>query len=107
MEKSKVNLVIDESKQIKRLIVGFPDVGLVGLISAMHIIETLNMKEIGYIEFPGQSQNWFLSRIGDSYLYDVPLNKQGRLKPFRGHRVRVICIGSGKRFERMYMAGAV
>ena len=50
MEKSKVNLVIDESKQIKRLIVGFPDVGLVGLISAMHIIETLKMKEIGYIE---------------------------------------------------------
>ena len=50
MEKSKVNLVIDESKQIKTLIVGFPDVGLVGLISAMHVIETLKMKEIGYIE---------------------------------------------------------
>ena len=46
---NKVNLVIDESKNIKTLVVGFPDVGLVGLISAMHVIETLDMKEIGYI----------------------------------------------------------
>ena len=46
----KVKLVIDESKPIKTLIVGLPDVGLVGLISAMHIIETLRMKEIGYLE---------------------------------------------------------
>ena len=50
MENSKVKLVIDESKPIKKLIVGLPDVGLVGLISVMHIIETLKMKEIGYIE---------------------------------------------------------
>ncbi|NHI90892.1 MAG: proteasome assembly chaperone family protein [Candidatus Lokiarchaeota archaeon] len=47
---NEVNIVIDESKNIKTLIIGFPDVGLVGLISSMHIIETLDMKEFGYVE---------------------------------------------------------
>ena len=47
---SKVKIVIDKSKKIKKLIIGFPDVGLVGLITSMHIIESLEMKEIGYVE---------------------------------------------------------
>lgn len=46
----KVRIVYDKSKEIKNLIIGFPDVGLVGLISSMHIIETLDMKEFGFVE---------------------------------------------------------
>lgn len=29
---------------------GLPDVGLVGAIAAVHLVETLNLKEIGYVE---------------------------------------------------------
>jgi uncharacterized protein len=32
------------------VIIGLPDVGLVGLIATMHMIETLNMENVGYIE---------------------------------------------------------
>jgi len=32
------------------VIIGLPDVGLVGLIATMHMIETLNMTAVGYIE---------------------------------------------------------
>ncbi|MHA1132096.1 MAG: proteasome assembly chaperone family protein [Candidatus Helarchaeota archaeon] len=32
------------------VIIGLPDVGLVGLIATMHMIETLNMEKIGFIE---------------------------------------------------------
>lgn len=39
-----------EPKEIENLIIGFPDVGLVGLISGMHVIETLKMQEIGHID---------------------------------------------------------
>lgn len=60
-----------------------------------------------YVGFPGQTQRYFLSRVGDSYLYDVPPNKSGYLKPFVGERVRVVCTGSGTRWNRHYMAGIV
>jgi len=32
------------------VLVGLPDVGLVGIISVMHLINTLEMQEVGYIE---------------------------------------------------------
>ena len=65
------------------------------------------MEKKGYISFAGQTQNHFLSRVGTSYLYDVPKGKTGHLKPFRGKRVRVVCVGSGKHSERQYMAGEI
>ncbi|MDB2479866.1 hypothetical protein N9X17_01050 [Porticoccaceae bacterium] len=59
-----------------------------------------------YISFTGSPRKYYGYCIGDSYLYDVPLYKQGWLKRFRGKRVRIVCVGSG-RYERDYMAGAV
>ncbi len=37
-------------KKVKSLIVGLPDVGLVGLITVNHIINSLKLDEIGYFE---------------------------------------------------------
>ena len=44
--------IIEDIKDIepKNVIIGFPDVGLVGLISCMHIIETLKIPEKGHLE---------------------------------------------------------
>jgi uncharacterized protein len=43
-----------ETKKIEienpNVIIGLPDVGLVGLIATMHMIETLKMEKVGYIE---------------------------------------------------------
>ncbi|MHA1145049.1 MAG: proteasome assembly chaperone family protein [Candidatus Helarchaeota archaeon] len=39
-----------ETKEIENLIIGFPDVGLVGLISGMHVIDTLKMEELGHLD---------------------------------------------------------
>ncbi len=48
----EIFIVESEPIQIKNpnVIIGLPDVGLVGLIAAMHMIETLSMKNVGYIE---------------------------------------------------------
>jgi len=59
-----------------------------------------------YIEFSGSPYRYSANRVGDSYLCDVPLYKQGFLKKFRGKRIRVVCVASG-RFTREYMAGAI
>lgn len=64
------------------------------------------LKKRHYLLFGGSPYKYFAHRVGDSYLYDVPLYKQGWLKRFRGKRVRIVCVGSG-RYERGYMAGAV
>lgn len=32
------------------ILIGLPDVGLVGIVSAMHLINTLEMKEVAYVE---------------------------------------------------------
>ena len=59
----------------------------------------------GYIFFGGYSHNYGISRIGDSYIYDVPAKKTGNLRKFRNQKIRVICVGSGTRFIRSYIAG--
>jgi hypothetical protein len=63
-----------------------------------------NMKRGRHIEFPGYSDRYRLSRVGTSLLYDVPENKRGKLAPFRGQLIRLVCIGSGSRFFRSYIA---
>ena len=60
-----------------------------------------------YIQFVGHYWRYLASSVGDSYLYDVPMNKRGNLNRFRGQRVRVFCISSGDNRDRMYKAGAV
>ena len=64
------------------------------------------LKKRRYLSFAGSPYKYYAHRVGDSYLYDVPLYKQGWLKRFRGKRVRIVCVGSG-RYKRDYMARAV
>jgi hypothetical protein len=64
------------------------------------------LKKHRYVSFIGSPKKYYAHRVGDSYLYDVPLYKQGWLKRFRGKRVRIVCVGS-ERYKRDYMAGAV
>ena len=59
-----------------------------------------------YITFSGSPYRYHASQVGLSYLYDVPLYKHGFLQQFRGMRIRIVCVGSG-RYKRTYMAGVV
>lgn len=59
-----------------------------------------------YIAFVGSSRRYHISQIGASYLTDIAMYKCGALKQFRGKRVRIVCVGSG-RYTRNYMAGTV
>ena len=62
----------------------------------------------GYIFFHASNVNrYHISSVGASYLYDVPLYKQGHLSPFRGQRVRIVCTNSGRNSWRGFMANAV
>jgi len=64
------------------------------------------LKNKNYITFVGHPKRYHLTRIGDSCLYDVPTFRKGALTEFRGKRIRVVCVSSG-RYDRLLMAGAV
>ena len=60
-----------------------------------------------YIYFRGHPYRYGLTtmtRVGQSYIYAVPLNKRGHLKPYRGKDVRIVVVDSG-RYDRGLMAG--
>ena len=57
-----------------------------------------------YKSFLGHPSRYHLSAIGESCLYDVPLDRRGELRKFRGMRVRIVCVSSG-RYTRLLMAG--
>lgn len=59
-----------------------------------------------YKTFLGHPNRYHLSAIGESCLYDVPLDRKGELRDFRGMRVRIVCVSSG-RYTRLLMAGVV
>ena len=64
------------------------------------------LKSKGYVTIVTSNPNrYHITSIGSSYLYDVPLDKKGHLKRFRGKRVRIVCTGSGKHTWREVMAG--
>ena len=67
---------------------------------------TLGEKK-NYIIFWGYTHRYFIGRVGQSFIYKVPKNKRGNLTKFKGKTVRVICVGSGVRWIRQYMAGIV
>jgi hypothetical protein len=67
------------------------------------LISTL--KASGYISFSGHGPTYPISTVGSSFICEVPMSKQGNLKPFRGQIIRVICTGSGSHTDRQYMAG--
>lgn len=60
----------------------------------------------GYIGFEADPRDYAAHIVGQSFLYDVPAAKRGWLSPFRGQRVRVICLYSGA-FRRWLRVGAV
>jgi len=64
------------------------------------------LKNKNYISFVGHPKRYHLTQIGDSCLYDVPTYRKGALTEFRGKRIRVVCVSSG-RYDRLLMAGAV
>ena len=75
--------------------------------SKQHLEELkIFLKNKNYISFVGHPNRYHLTRIGDSCLYDVPTFRKGALTEFRGKRIRVVCVSSG-RYERLLMAGIV
>jgi hypothetical protein len=66
------------------------------------LIDMLGRKQ--YITFVGHPARYHLTQIGQSCLLDVPTNKRGHLRAFRGQRVRMVCVSSGRR-DRQLMAG--
>lgn len=64
------------------------------------------LKRKRYKTFMGHPTRYHLTSIGQSCLYDVPMYRKGALADFRGKRVRLVCISSG-RFTRQLMAGVV
>ena len=66
------------------------------------LIDMLGRKR--YITFVGHPARYHLTQIGQSCLLDVPANKRGHLRAFRGQRVRMVCVSSGCR-DRQLMAG--
>lgn len=76
------------------------DVEQKGLLE--QLIHMLGRKH--YITFVGHPARYHLTQIGQSCLMDVPGNKRGHLSAFRGKRIRLVCVSSG-RFDRQLMAG--
>jgi len=68
------------------------------------LIDMLGRKR--YISFSGRSSRYHLKRIGQSCLFDVPLNRRGQLIAFRGQRIRLVCVGAD-RIDANLMAGPV
>jgi len=60
----------------------------------------------GYLGFWVDPRDYLVHRVGQSFLYDVPIDKRGNLAPFAGKRVRVACLHSGA-FRRHVRIGAV
>ena len=49
----------------------------------------------GYIAIAADPRDYILHRVGQSFQYDVPLNKRGHLARFRGIRIRAMCTYNG------------
>ena len=53
------------------------------------------LDEERYISFRGDGQKYYVSRVGQSFLYRVPEDRRGNLSVFRGHIIRIVCVGTG------------
>jgi len=49
----------------------------------------------GYRALAADPRDYLLKYVGDAFQYDVPADKRGHLKEFRGKRVRLVCVHSG------------
>lgn len=50
----------------------------------------------GYVGAWLDCRDYQLTRVGQSFLYDVPLGKKGILAQFAGQRVRLVCTYNGQ-----------
>ena len=66
-------------------------------------LDTL-LENAKYIYFRGHSKDYYISCVGTSGLYQIPLNRRGHLSVFRGKRIRLVCVHTGQ-YDRGYMAG--
>lgn len=60
----------------------------------------------GYVGAYLDYRDYQLTRVGQSFQYDVPLSKRGILGQFAGKRVRLVCVYSGP-FRRWVRVGEV
>ncbi len=65
------------------------------------------LKNDGYISFESYSSTYNLSKVGDSCIYNISNKHKGKLKPFAGQRVRVVCIGSDSHWKRKFAASPI
>jgi hypothetical protein len=64
------------------------------------------MKKHGFTIFPSTYRGCFgLRCVGEQMVIDLPPKRKGYLSPYKGKRVRVLCIGSGRHSDREYAAG--
>jgi len=63
-------------------------------------------KHNGYQSLWVDARDYLVHRVGQSLLYDVPIDKRGHLAPFAGKRVRVACLRNGKYRQHVWI-GAV
>jgi hypothetical protein len=63
----------------------------------------LRLRKERYVIFSADPHVYGLSRIGESFLLEVSTKQRGHLKQFRGKRIRLVCMGSG-RFKRTFAA---
>jgi hypothetical protein len=56
-----------------------------------------------HVCFEGHVDKYHISIVGESCLYQVPINRRGHLSIFRGKLIRLVCIGSG-RYSRSLLA---
>jgi hypothetical protein len=66
------------------------------------LVELLKKKK--YIQFEGDFREYHLTRVGESCLFNVPINRRGHLSIFRGKTIRLVCVSSGKYAARSLMA---
>jgi len=66
----------------------------------------LILKQEKYYFFEGDPYRYGLTRIGESYLINVSDKQRGHLEKYRGLKIRLVCIGSG-RFKRSYASKLV
>lgn len=61
----------------------------------------------GYKGLMVDARDYLVHRVGQSFLYDVPINKRGKLAEFAGKRIRVVCIRDAvnQRYVRIGVVG--
>ena len=69
------------------------------------IIEKLKTSK--HVIFEGNYGYYGISRVGQYYYDSLSKNKQGHMKPLAGYEIILLCIGSGMRAKRTYMATAL